>query len=158
VTWVDIAQRFYTPWNLHNCTGSTDGKHIRIIAPPNSGSAFVNYKGFFSIVLLAVADADGLFVTVDIGEYGRNSDGRAFQCSGFGQAMQQERLHLPESAPLPAETQNIPYYFVADEGFPLKINLMKPFSRNQLTAERRIFNTRLSRGRKSIECAFGILT
>ncbi|KAJ4428191.1 hypothetical protein ANN_24206 [Periplaneta americana] len=79
--WVDIAQRFYTQWNLPNCTGSIDGKHIRVKAPSNSGSAFVNYKGFFSIVLLAVADGDGLFVTVDIGEYARNRDGRAFQCS-----------------------------------------------------------------------------
>lgn len=33
---------------------------------------------------------------------------------------------------------------------------MKPYSRNQLTNDRRIFNNRLSRGRKSVECAFGM--
>ncbi|KAJ8944582.1 hypothetical protein NQ314_009453 [Rhamnusium bicolor] len=45
-----------------------------------------------------------------------------------------------------------------DEAFPLKSNLMKPYSRNQLTNERRMFNYRISRGRKSVECAFGMLT
>lgn len=158
VKWIEIANRYYTLWNLPNCVGSVDGKHIKIKAPPNSGSSFVNYKGFFSVVLLAVADADGLFVTVDVGEYGRNSDGRAFQVSGFGRAMQQNRLLLPEPEPFPDETQNIPFYFVADEAFALKTNMMKPFSRNQLTDYRRIFNSRLSRGRKSVECAFGMLT
>ena len=36
---------------------------------PKSGSAFYNYKGYFPIVLLAVADADGIFLSVNVGEY-----------------------------------------------------------------------------------------
>lgn len=155
---MEIADRFYTLWSLPNCTASVDGKHIRIKAPLGSGSAYINYKGFFSIVLLGVVDADGLFITVDVGEYGRNSDGRAFQSSRFGKAIQQGSLHLPEPAPLPEETMPIPFYFVADEAFSLKTNVMKPFSRSQLTNDRRVFNSRLSRGRKTVECAFGMLS
>lgn len=154
--WLEVAERFHNLWNLPNCVGSLDGKHIRIQAPPNSGSAYINYKGYFSIILLALVDADGLFITIDVGEFGRNSDGRAFQVSALGQAMQQGSLHLPDPAPLPGETQPIPYYFVADEAFSLTKNVMKPYSRNQLTNDRRIFNNRLSRGRKSVECAFGL--
>lgn len=155
--WLEVAQRFYTLWNLPNCIGSVDGKHIRIKAPRNSGSTYINYKGYFSIVLLGVVDADGLFLTVDVGEYGRNSDGRAFQVSNFGQAMQRGDLNLPDPTPLPGETLLVPYYFVADEAFSLKKNLMRPYSRNQLTNERKAFNNRLSRARKSVECAFGMI-
>jgi hypothetical protein len=34
---------------------------------------------------------------------------------------------------------------------------MKPYERNSLTDRRRNFNERLSRARKTVECAFGIL-
>ena len=143
---------------MPNCIGSVDGKHIRIKAPPRSGSSFINYKRFFSIALLAVADADGLFVTIDVGELGRNSDGRALKSSTFGKALRNNNLNLPEPTSLPGDNQKIPYFFIGDEVFPLSKNLMRPFSRTELSNnEQRIFNSRFSRARKSVECSFGIL-
>lgn len=156
--WSKVANRYWELWNLPNCVGSLDGKHIRIKAPPKSGSAFYNYKGFFSVVLLAVADADGVFLSVDVGEYGRNSDGRVLKESAFGKALFTGNLQLPEPIPLPGESTLFPFYFAADEAFPLTNNVMKPYARRQLTNEKRIFNYRLSRGRRSVECAFGMLT
>lgn len=102
-------------------------------------------------------DADGLFICIDVGELGRNSDGRVLKESGFGKIFEQGNLNLPEPSPLPGEEMNFPFYFVGDEAYSLSKNFMKPYARNQLTNERRILNNRLSRGRTSVECAFGML-
>jgi hypothetical protein len=50
-------------------------KHIRIVPPPEIGSHFCNYKGFHSIVLVAIANSNYEFILFDIGTNGRISDG-----------------------------------------------------------------------------------
>ena len=72
--WKSIADEFHERWYLPNCIGATDGKHVMIQCPFNSGSLFYNYKSYFSIVLLAVASADCRFVMVDVGAYGSSND------------------------------------------------------------------------------------
>lgn len=69
--WSEVAEGFFQKWQFSNCVEAPDGKHIRIQAPPNSGSQFWNYKKYFSIVLLAICDANYKFVWVDIGQYGK---------------------------------------------------------------------------------------
>ncbi|GFG38104.1 hypothetical protein Cfor_07274, partial [Coptotermes formosanus] len=54
-TWLKIAQQFHQLTDFPKCLGAADGKHIRIICPPSSGSQYFNYKKYFSIVLLGVA-------------------------------------------------------------------------------------------------------
>lgn len=68
------AKQFELKWNYPNAVAAVDGKHVRIKAPNSSGSLFYNYKGFFSVVLLALVDADYKFIAVDVGSYGREGD------------------------------------------------------------------------------------
>ncbi|KAL3246150.1 hypothetical protein MRX96_057886 [Rhipicephalus microplus] len=57
----------------------------------------------------------------------------------------------------------LPYVFVGDEAFPLKEYVMRPYARRTLhedddkSYERRVFNYRMSRARRTIENTFGIL-
>lgn len=159
--WKEIAKRYYELWNLPNCLGSIDGKHIRIQKFPNTGSANYNYKGYHSIILLGCCDADGYFTSIECGFAGRNSDGGVFQVSALGHWLEREGLNIPtESTALPndATGNRFPYFFVGDNAFPLRRNLLRPYSVRNLDNVKRIYNYRLSRGRKSIECTFGMLT
>ena len=76
--WKKVSSDFETKWNFPHCLGAIDGKHIVMQAPARSGTSFFNYKKTHSIVLLAVCNADYLFILVDVGDSGRNSDGGVF--------------------------------------------------------------------------------
>ncbi|KAK3760844.1 hypothetical protein RRG08_034687 [Elysia crispata] len=152
------SERFATLWNFPCCVGALDGKHVRIECPSHAGSLFFNYKHFHLIQLQAVVDADLMFIVIDVGEYGRNSDGAAFKTSDFGKALMNKELDLPNPSLIPGTDEEMPYHFVADEAYPLNLNIMRPFDGRNLNNTRRVFNQRLSRARKVVECAFGILS
>lgn len=83
-----------------------------------------------------------------------------FRSSRFERWLQACGFNLPppESFPLDENKQDFPYYFSADEAFPLKTFIMRPYLRSSLTEKQRIFNFRLSLSRKTVECAFDVLT
>lgn len=60
---------------------------------------------------------------------------------------------------LAGRNAEVPFVFVADDAFPLSINIMKPFREPQEKGSKNsIFNYRLSRGRRVSENAVGILS
>lgn len=158
--WKNTARRFQERWQFPNCIGALDGKHIQIQAPANSGSLFHNYKGTFSVVLLALVDAEGRFLAVDVGGFGSNSDGGIYANSSLGQALQAGTLEVPAPCPLTSapELGPMPFVIVADEAFPLKTFLLRPYPGKRLPEDHRVFNYRLSRARRIVENAFGTLS
>jgi len=157
--WANIANEFFRKTNFPNCIGAIDGKHIRCMKPIGSGSNFYNYKKYFSVVLMALADANLKFIAIGKGAYGKEEDSTVFQNSALGQKLYSGTLNLPQPKCLPNSSDNMPQPFVvvADEAFKLSTNLLKPYPSRQLTARKRVFNYRLSRCRRSVECAFGVL-
>lgn len=100
------------------------------------------------------------YIFIETGYPGRNSDGGIFQAGRLGQWIQNNNNNLPDDFYLPHDDSGstFPYYFVADNAFPLKRNILRPYPLRNICNKKRIFNYRLSRGRKNIECAFGMMT
>ena len=155
--WREVAKGFGLRWNFHHACGAIDGKHVKIRKPARSGSAYFNYKGFFSIVLMGLVDADYRFLWVHIGAEGTASDAGVFNQSSLEPDLREGRLGFPPPEPLPNDDHEVPYFLVGDDAFPLRTYLVKPFSHRDLTHDERIFNYRCSRARRVVENAFGIL-
>ena len=108
--WGKIARSFEELWNMPNVIGSIDGKHIRIQCPKLSGTQFYNYKGFFSIVLLAVCDANYCFTLFDLGQYGSNNDSGILSNSVMGDLLENGKLRIPKSRIINENVGALPYY------------------------------------------------
>jgi len=104
-----------------------------------------------------MCDANYQFTFADIGASGRESDGGVFNQSQLYEQIENQQLSIPLQGHLPDGSIGN-YVIVADDAFPLKTYLMKPYSRRNLTNSQRVFNYRLSRARRCIENAFGVLT
>lgn len=93
-----------------------------------------------------MVDADYCFTYVDVGGNGRASDSAIFRDSTLNIAMENNALGMSENSVI-----------IGDNAFPLRTNLMKPYGKTELNHIERIFNYRLSRARRVVENAFGIL-
>uniref|UniRef100_A0AAZ3NVY9 DDE Tnp4 domain-containing protein n=1 Tax=Oncorhynchus tshawytscha TaxID=74940 RepID=A0AAZ3NVY9_ONCTS len=99
----------------------------------SSGAVFFYYKGDFSVVLLTLVEANYRFTAIQVGDFGRNSDGGVYPNSPLGRAMASKTLlSHPDLRYLPYPGHNISY-------------------------EKEISNYRLCRAIMTVEKAFGIL-
>lgn len=108
---------------------------------------------------MALADANCCFTMVDIGAEGRRNDGGIFHDSELKYQLENNYLKLPKETSISVKDSRLPYVIVADEAFALTSYMLRPYSRScNLNIKKKVFNYRLSRARRVIECAFGILT
>lgn len=116
-------------------------------------------RTFFSIVLLAIVDANCKFVAVDIGSYGREGDAGVFMKSNIGKQINSHTFDIPAPKPLQGTNFELPHVIVGDEAFALHENLMKSYPRKAAITDRTklVYNFRHSHARRVSENAFGIL-
>jgi DDE superfamily endonuclease len=106
---------------------------------------------------MAVVDSNGKFMNIDVGAQGRIGDAGVYSNCSLSRALENETLAIPKSDNLPGTDLCCPYMLVGDEAFPLRTFLMKPFHRRGMADEEIVFNYRLSRARRIVENAFGML-
>lgn len=154
--WRAVTLQFKNRWNYPGCLGAIDGKHVKIMKPWNSGSIYFNYKHYFSFVLMAVVNANYEFLYCDVGAEGQTADGGSWNACDLNKYMEKGLLTFPPDIKISNDVM-IPCHFVADDAFPMGERILKPYSHRQLSHREQIFNYRLSRARRVVENAFGII-
>ena len=115
-----------------------------------SGTCYNNYKGFCSIILLAICDSNYCLMLFDLDQYESSNDCDVLAYSAMGEMMENDKLGTPAPSKLRScSFDPLPYFFVVDEIFPLKTWLMRPLP-GKLDNNQQIFNRRLSRARLTI--------
>jgi len=90
-----VAEDFQAKWNYASCIGAIDVKHVAIKQPSDCGSQFFNYKHFFSVLLVALVDANYTFLYVNVGSAGRDGDVWVFSTTSLNKALDDKTLQLP---------------------------------------------------------------
>ena len=93
--------------------------HITMKKPKKSGSDYYNYKGFFSLVLLALVKTEYRFFWVNVGSSGSSSDAQIFNKSDLREKIVDGTLGLPAPEPLGEGGPNLHYFFLGDDSFAL---------------------------------------
>lgn len=93
--WQYVASQYYARWNFPMCIGALDGKRVLIGKPPHSGSEYYDYKGHFSLILMALVDANYKFMYVDVGASGRASDAGVWDRCGLRDAIEKKHNKYP---------------------------------------------------------------
>ncbi|XP_071503284.1 putative nuclease HARBI1 [Diadema antillarum] len=109
--WRDLADQWYQryQWYFPHAVGAIDGKHVACKAPLNSGSEYYNYKGFYSVILFAMVDADNKFTYIDVSGNGSSSDAQIYNESDLHHGLDQSRIHaFPQPDRLPNDNQDVP--------------------------------------------------
>lgn len=89
-----------------------------------------------------MVDADYYSTYIDVGGNDQASDSAIFRDSTLNTAMESNTLGIPDSAVI-----------IGEDAFPLRTNLLKPYSKNALSDMEKIFNYRVpcqKRGRKCV--------
>jgi hypothetical protein len=80
--WKEPSKEFEKKWNYSIVLGLSM-ENVEIRKPPGTGPYYFNYKNTFSVILMAVVNADYEFIMVDMGRNGPCSDGGVFSSTKF---------------------------------------------------------------------------
>ena len=112
-----LAQDFFRRTNMPGVIGAIDGTHIPIPGPSHERQAYINRKGFPSIQLQAICDANLRFTDILTGWPGSVNDARVFRNSPLHTML--ENGHLPEE-----------YHLLGDSAYALQPYMLVPYRDN----------------------------
>lgn len=115
-----------------------------------------NSNGQYSIVFRVLVGANYRYRVVDIGTCGRNTDGGVVTDSALEKVLGIGSLNMTRNTRVGRKMT--PYVTVADEAFPVKENIIRPYSGRGVTSDQKIVNYRLLRARRVVGNAFEILS
>ena len=149
-----VMGKFGEEWQFPYAFAAVDGSHLPIKCP-NGGAQvmkqYFNFKGFYSIVLTALFDAEYRFIWASVGAPGNTHDSTSLQSTNLSRKIV-EGDFIPNVAQK-IEDVEIPPFILGDGAFPL----MKPHGDAVLPDNKCYFNFRHSRARLVTEGAFGRL-
>ncbi|XP_041039649.1 putative nuclease HARBI1 isoform X2 [Carcharodon carcharias] len=133
---------FYEIAGFPEVIGAIDGTHVPLKPPKDQPVSFVNRKGFHSLNVMIVCDAQMKILTV-------NADNRGSAHDSF--VLANSRLHRAMSA-----SPGLTGWLLGDEDYPLRTWLMTPYRGTRSKAQER-YNRAHVTTRKVVEKAVGAL-
>ena len=141
---INNEQRFGNVRGMQNVLGAIDSSHIPIKAPEQEPAAYINRKGFYSVVLQAVVDSPLMFMDCYAGLPGSVHDARVFKNSplfDFG-----AKMCSPNA------------FILGDAAYPLMSWLLVPYRDNgKLNAIQKNHNFVHAATRCTVERPFALL-
>lgn len=114
---LEFKQRYGIPWII----GVVDGSHIPIRRKSRGrGDKYYNRKKFMSIVLSAVVDATGKFLSIDVGAKGGRHDSHIFRTSAIGEFLEQKTI---------LDDIEEPRFLLGDSAYSLDTRMMKAYDK-----------------------------
>jgi len=158
----------HAKFHCRGCVGAIDGTHIATILPSKDQAiAYYDYKGNYSVIMVAIVDHLGLFRWISVGSPGSDNDSAIFRRSSLWKSAVEEvradeaRTVLPAGRPREFKKGT---YLVGDKAFALTPFLMKPYFETDMRDEpgssamsKRYYNYLHSSTRFGVEHAFGRL-
>ncbi|XP_064465442.1 uncharacterized protein LOC135376958 [Ornithodoros turicata] len=147
-------REFHAASGFPHAVGALDGCHFPVSPPKQHAADYYNYKGWYSIILLALVDHLYRFRYINLGSPGRCHDAHVYGRSRLCALVDGEyfRSHVTTIEETPVAP-----VILCDQAFPLTTNLLKPFPNPPKETPQAVFNYNLSRTRRVVENAFGRL-
>ncbi|KAL1481870.1 hypothetical protein MTO96_050373 [Rhipicephalus appendiculatus] len=117
-------RRFTAVTGFPQGMGALDWCHIEVSPPKENATDYSDYKGWYSVILLAVVDHTYKFLYTNVGSPGRNHDASVFQRSRLpkvlaGNCFTKDKMLFKDACVGPV--------LLADQAFPLQSTIMKPY-------------------------------
>ena len=107
----------WVSWMENTSQSDVQDRCVRVCG----GSLYHNYKGFYSIVLLAMVGGDHKFLWADVGAAGPSSDAQILKHSDLKHKIEENSIGFPETESMVDDGPKVNLFILGDDAFPLKL-------------------------------------